>query len=251
MSTQRFKGKIALVTGGNSGIGLAAAKAFAAEGARVAIAGRDPETLRQAKAELGASAIAVQADVSSLVDIDRVMAEVKKLAGRIDALFVNAGVANFAPIEAVDEAFFDRHMAINVKGAYFTVQKALPLMPKGSAITINASAVVDLGMPNSSVYTATKAAIASLARSLALELAPRSIRVNIVNPGPIETPIFGRMGLPADTTQAMAGQIIAQVPLARFGSPEEVARAVLFLSSDEASFIHGASLNVDGGMSSL
>lgn len=251
MRTQRFSGKIVLVTGGNSGIGLAAAKAFAAEGARVAIAGRDPETLRQAKADLGASAIAVQADVAKLADIDRVIAEVKKQAGRIDALFVNAGVGQFAPIESVDEAFFDRQMNTNVKGAYFTVQRALPLMPKGSAITINASAVVDMGMPNSSVYTATKAAVASLARTLALELAPRGVRLNIVNPGPVETPIFGRMGLTPDATQAMVGQIISQVPLGRLGSPEEIASAVLFLSSDDAGFIHGASLSIDGGLSSL
>ncbi|MCY2958824.1 MAG: glucose 1-dehydrogenase [Planctomycetota bacterium] len=251
MSTQRFQGKIAFVTGGNSGIGLAAAQGFAKEGARVAIAGRDLETLKQAKASLGANAIAVQADVSKLADIDRAIAQVKKDAGRIDALFVNAGVAHFAPIEASDEAFFDNQFTTNVKGAYFTIQKALPLMPKGSAIVINASSVVNMGMPNSSVYTATKAAIASLARSLAQELAPRGIRLNIVNPGPIETPIFGRMGLPAETTQAMAGQILSQVPLQRFGSPEDVARAVLFLSSDEAAYIHGASLGVDGGMSSL
>jgi NAD(P)-dependent dehydrogenase (short-subunit alcohol dehydrogenase family) len=189
--------------------------------------------------------------VAKLADIDRVIAEVKKHAGRIDALFVNAGIGQFAPIEAVDEPFFDRMMDVNVKGAYFTILKALPLMPKGSAITINASAVVDLGLPNSSVYTATKAAVASLARSLALELAPRGIRLNIVNPGPIETPIFGRMGLSEDATRTMVGQIVAQVPLARIGSPEDIANAVLFLCSDDAAFIHGASLNIDGGMSSL
>lgn len=251
MSTQRFQGKVALVTGGNSGIGLAAAKAFAAEGARVAIAGRDPETLRQAKAQLGPTAIAVQADVAKLADIDRVISEVKKQAGRIDALFVNAGIGQFAPIEAVDEELFDRMMDVNVKGAYFTVLKALPLMPKGSAIAINASAVVDLGLPNTSVYTATKAAVASLARSLALELAPRGVRLNIVNPGPVETPIFGKMGLSADDLRATMGQIVSQVPLARMGSPEDIASAVLFLCSDDAAFIHGASLNIDGGMSSL
>src|SRR5215203_2596139 len=198
MSTQRFQGKVALVTGGNSGIGLAAAKAFAAEGARVVITGRDPETLRQAKTNLGVSAIAVQGDIAQVADVDRLMSEVKKQAGRIDVLFVNAGIAQFAPIQDVDEAFFDRHMATNVKGVYFTVQRALPLMANGGAITINASSVVDMGLPNSSVYTATKAAVASLARSLALELAPRGIRLNIVNPGPVETPIFGRMGLPAE-----------------------------------------------------
>jgi len=251
MSTLRFQNKVAFVTGGNSGIGLAAAQAFAQEGARVAIAGRDAETLAQAKASLGASAITVQADVSKLADIDRAIAQVKREAGRIDALFVNAGVAHFAPIEGSDEAFFDNQFATNVKGAYFTIQKALPLMPRGSAIVINASSVVNMGLANSSVYTATKAAVASLARSLALELAPRGIRLNIVNPGPIETPIFGRMNLPAEATQALAGQILSSVPLQRFGAPEEVARGVLFLCSDEAAFVHGASLAIDGGIASL
>ncbi|MBK7642295.1 MAG: SDR family oxidoreductase [Planctomycetes bacterium] len=251
MSRNRFQNKVALVTGGNSGIGLAAAQAFAKEGARVAIAGRDPETLKQAHATLGANAIAIQADVSKLADIDRVLAQVKKEAGRIDALFVNAGVGHFAPIEASDEAFFDKQFATNVKGAYFTIQKALPLMPKGSSIVINASSVVNLGMPNASVYAATKAAVASLARTLTMELAPRGIRINVVNPGPIETPIFERMGLPAEALKEMGAQIVSQVPLRRFGSPEDIAAAVLYLSSDEASYVHGTSLAVDGGMTAL
>src|SRR5690349_17065229 len=251
MSSQRFQGKIAPVTGGNSGIGLAAAQAFAREGARVAIAGRDPETLKQAKASLGDGSIAIQADLSRLADIERVLAQVGKEAGRIDALFVNAGVGHFAPIEESDEAFFDRQFATNVKGAYFTIQKALPLLQPGSAIVINASSVVNLGLPNSSVYTATKAAVASLARSLALELAPKGIRLNIVNPGPIETPIFERMGMPAEALKEMAGQITAQVPQKRFGAPEDIARAVLYLTAEESGFVHGASLAVDGGMTAL
>jgi len=251
MASNRFQNKIVLVTGGNSGIGLAAAQAFAKEGARVVVAGRDPKTLEQAKASIGANAIVVQADVAKLADIDRVIAETAKLSGRIDVLFVNAGTGAFLPIEASDEELFDRLVATNVKGAYFTIQKALPHMREGSSIVINASSVVDMGIPNSSVYTATKAAVASLARSLALELGPRGIRLNVVNPGPTETPIFGRMGLDAETTKAMAAQIIAGVPMKRFGAPEEVARAVLFLASDEASFVHGASLGVDGGMAAL
>jgi len=251
MNTTRFQDKVALVTGGNSGIGLATAQAFAREGARVAIAGRDPETLKQAKASLGTNAIAIQADVAKLADIDRAIAQVAKEAGRIDVLFVNAGIAHFAPIEASDEAFFDRQFAINVKGAFFTIQKALPLMKPGSAIVINASSVVNVGVPNSAVYAATKAAVGSLARSLALELAPKGIRLNVVHPGPIETPIIGRMGLSAETTQEMAGQILASVPLKRFGTPEDVARAVLFLASDEAGYVHGTSLTIDGGMAAL
>ena len=248
MNAHRFQGKVALVTGGNSGIGLAAAQGFAAEGARVAIFGRDPETLQQAKKSLGANAIAIQADVSRIADIERGSAQVKKEAGRIDALFVNAGMALFAPIESVDEDFFDRHFATNVKGAYFTIQKALPLMPKGSAIVVNGSVVANKGMPSTSVYAATKAAVSSLARTLSTELVPLGVRLNVVHPGPIETPIFGRMGLSAEATQAMGQQILAQVPLGRFGSPDDIAHAVLYLCSDDAAFVHGTTLTVDGGV---
>ncbi|MBL8863918.1 MAG: glucose 1-dehydrogenase [Planctomycetes bacterium] len=251
MSKDRFQGKIVLVTGGNSGIGLAAAQGFAQEGARVAIAGRDPQTLKAALASLPGDALAIQADVARLSDLDRVIGDVVQAAGRIDALFVNAGIGFFAPIEASDEDLFDRQFAVNVKGAYFTIQKALPHMQPGSAIVINASSVVGMGLPNSSVYTATKAAIASLARSLALELAPRGIRLNVVNPGPTETPIFDRMGLDPEAAKGMTAQITASVPLQRFGSPDEIARAVLFLASDEASFVHGAALSVDGGLTAL
>jgi len=251
MKNQRFQDKIVFVTGGNSGIGLATAQAFAAEGARVAISGRDPETLKQAREKIGPDTIAIQADLSKLSEIDRAIGEVRKKWGRIDALFVNAGIGYFAPIEQSDEAFFDKQFATNVKGAYFTIQKALPLMKQGSAIVINASSVVNIGLPNSSVYTATKAAVASLARSLALELAPKGIRLNIVNPGPIETPIFERMGLPAEALKEMAGQIASQVPQKRFGAPEDIARAVLYLSAEESGFVHGASLAVDGGMTAL
>jgi NAD(P)-dependent dehydrogenase (short-subunit alcohol dehydrogenase family) len=247
---QRFQGKVALVTGGNSGIGLATAQAFDREGARVVILGRDPETLKQARATLGTRAIAIQADVSKLGDIDRAIAQVKKEAGGIDVLFVNAGIAHFAPIEASDEAFFDRQFDINVKGAYFTIQRALPLMAEGASIVINSSTIADVGMANSSVYGATKAAVAHFARSISQELAPRGIRLNLVKPGPIETPIFGRMGLSADATQEMSGQILSGIPLKRFGSPDEIAQAVLFLASEDAGFIHGASLTIDGGFAS-
>lgn len=247
--SHRFQGKVALVTGGNSGIGLATAKAYASEGARVAIFGRDKATLEQARKELGPNAIAVQGDIAKLADIERLIGEVKSKAGRIDALFVNAGIGRFAPIEQSDEELFDQTFAVNVKGAYFTIQKALPLMPRGSAIAINASSVVEMGMPTTSVYTASKAAVASLARTLTNELAPRGVRLNVVNPGPIETPIFGRMGLDAETTKGMVAQILSQSPLGRIGSPEEIAQAVLFLTSDQSSYIHGASLLVDGGIS--
>ena len=253
MSTQsksrRFQGKVAVVTGGNSGIGLAAAKAYAAEGARVAILGRDKATLEEARRAIGPDTIAVQGDVSKLADIDRLMSEVKSKAGRIDALFVNAGVGKFHPIEASDEQLFDWTFDINVKGAYFTIQKALPLMPKGSAIAINGSCVVDMGMPATSVYAASKAAVNMFARSLTTELAPKGVRINVVNPGPIETPIFNRMGMDAESTKGMVEGIVAQSPLGRIGNPEEIADAVLFLTSDDSSYVHGATLLVDGGIS--
>lgn len=248
-NTKRFQGKVAVVTGGNSGIGLAAAKAYAKEGARVAILGRDKETLEQARVAIGEGTIAVQGDVAKLADIDRLIHEVESKAGRIDALFVNAGVGKFQPIEASDEALFDLTFDVNVKGAYFTIQKALPLMKSGSAIAINGSAVVEMGMATASVYAASKAAVASLARSLTTELAPRGVRLNVVNPGPVETPIFGRMGLEPEATRGMVAHIQSQVPLGRMGHPEEIADAVLFLTSEQSSFIHGASLLVDGGMS--
>jgi NAD(P)-dependent dehydrogenase (short-subunit alcohol dehydrogenase family) len=250
MNPQRFQGKVAVVTGGNSGIGLATAKAFASEGARVAILGREPKTLAAAKAELGPKAIAVQGDVSRLADIQKLFDTVGKEAGRVDALFVNAGVARFAPIEEVDEDFFDNQFATNVKGAFFTIQKALPLMKRGSAIVINSSVAADIGMPNTSVYAATKAAVASLAPARSRGRAARGVRLNIVKPGPIETPIFGRMGLGEAQKQEFAENVKLRVPLARFGAADEVARTVLFLASDEGSYVHGASIPVDGGMSS-
>ena len=251
MTLQRFQNKVAVVTGGNSGIGLAAAKAFAAEGARVAILGRDGKTLAAARSELGPRSIAVQGDVSRVADIQKLFDTVAKEAERVDALFVNAGIGRFAPIEEVDEDFYESLFATNVKGAFFTIQRALPLMPRGGSIVINSSTVIDVGIPSTSVYTATKAAVASLARSLAQELASRGIRLNIVKPGPIETPIFGRMGMSEAEIQGFAEQTKAQVPMGRFGSAEEVARAVLFLSSDEGSYVHGTSIHVDGGLASL
>lgn len=247
--SRRFQGKVAVVTGGNSGIGLAAAKAYANEGARVAILGRDRDTLEQARRSIGPDTIAVQGDVAKLEDLDRLFREVKAQAGRIDALFVNAGVGKFLPIEASDEQLYDWTFDINVKGAYFTVQKALPLMGQGTAIVINGSCVVEMGMPAASIYAASKAAVNSLARSLTMELAPRGVRINVVNPGPIETPIFNRMGMDAESTKGMVTQIQSQVPLGRMGNPEEIASAVLFLTSEDSSFVHGATLLVDGGMS--
>ena len=249
--SERFAGKVAVITGGNSGIGLATARSFASEGAKVAILGRDPTTLEAAVSELGDAAIGVVGDVQNLQDIDRFYETVKQDFGSIDFLFVNAGVAKMRPLEAVDEEHFDELFAVNVKGAFFTVQKALPLMNDGGAIVLNTSITNQTGNPTMSVYSASKAALRSLARTLAAELVERGIRVNAVSPGPIETPIYGRLDLPPEAQEEMAASFAERVPLKRFGAAEEVANAVLFLSSPESSFVLGHELVVDGGMTQL
>ena len=249
--SERFAGKVAVITGGNSGIGLATARSFASEGAKVAILGRDPTTLEAAVSELGDAAIGVVGDVQNLQDIDRFYETVKQDFGSIDFLFVNAGVAKMRPLEAVDEEHFDELFAVNVKGAFFTVQKALPLMNDGGAIVLNTSIANQTGNPTMSVYSASKAALRSLARTFSAELVERGMRVNAVSPGPIETPIYGRLDLPPEAQEEMAASFTERVPLKRFGSAEEVANAVLFLSSPESSFVLGHELVVDGGMTQL
>ena len=243
--------KVAVITGGNSGIGLATAHRFVNEGARVAIMGRDAETVRAAVQQLGDAAIGVQGDVTNMGDLDHLFDTVREKFGSIDLLFVNAGVGQVRPIEAVDEAHFDLQFGVNVKGAYFTVQKALPLMNDGGAIVLNTSIANQTGNPNFSVYSATKAALRSLARTLSAELVDRGIRVNAISPGPIETPIFGRLGLPEDALEGLAQHFTEQVPMHRFGQADEIASAVLFLGSPESSFVLGHELVVDGGMSQL
>lgn len=247
----KLNGKVAVITGGNSGIGLASARRFTEEGAKVALLGRDATTLAAAVAELGEAAIAVAGDVTNLADLDRLYATVKETYGSIDLLFVNAGVAAMRPIEAVDEAHFDQLFGVNVKGAYFTVQKALPLMNDGGSIVLTTSVANQAGHATMSVYSATKAALRSLARTLSAELVGRRIRVNAVSPGPIETPIFSRLDLPQEAQEQMAAAFVERVPLGRFGSADEVANAVIFLSSPESSFVLGHELVVDGGMSQL
>ncbi len=249
--SERLAGKVAVITGGNSGIGLASARRFASEGARVAILGRDPTTLEAALSELGDAAIGIAGDVQNLQDIDRLYETVEREFGSIDVLFVNAGVAKMRPVEAVDEEHFDELFNVNVKGAYFTVQKALPLMNDGGTIVLNTSIANQLGNPTMSVYAASKAALRSLARTFSAELVERGIRVNAVSPGPIETPIYGRLDLPPDALDEMAASFTERVPLKRFGAAEEVANAVLFLSSPESSFVLGHELVVDGGMTQL
>ncbi len=249
--SERFKNKVAVVTGGNSGIGLATARAFAREGAKVAITGRSDVTLKAAQRDLGPDVLVLKADFSQVSEIAKAMDRIKERFGRIDALFVNAGVGKFVPFEDVTEAFFDETMATNLKGAFFTVQKALPLLPRGAAVVLNASINAHMGLPGSTVYGASKAAVVNLAKTLSADLLQRGIRVNVVSPGPVATPILDRMGLPEEATRQLKEQITERVPLKRFGQPDEIAAAVLYLSSSESAFVVGTELVVDGGMIQL
>jgi NAD(P)-dependent dehydrogenase (short-subunit alcohol dehydrogenase family) len=246
-----FTNKIAVITGGNSGIGLATAKEFARHGAKVVISGRDEKTLAEAAASIGRDTLAVRADVSRLADLDKLFARTKDRFGAIDVLFVNAGGGKSASVEQTTEALYDEIMDINFKGAFFTVQKALPLLKDGGAVVINTSAAAGIAVPNFSVYAASKAALRSLVRTLAAELVGRKIRVNAVAPGPIQTPIVGRIGLPSESAKDAITGFVSQVPMKRLGQAEEVANAVAFLASDGASYITGVELNVDGGMGQL
>lgn len=245
----KLTGKVAVVTGGSTGIGFATAKQLVQDGAKVVITARNRSALEQAASELGPNAIPVVSDTAKLADIDRLAKTVEGLGGA-DFLFVNAGIAKFAPLEAVDEALYDEIQGVNAKGAFFTVQRLAPHLHTGSSVVFNTSIVDEKGIPSTSAYAASKAALRSLTRTFATELIPRGIRVNAVSPGPIETPIFGKMGLPADVAQGMLEQFTEANPMKRFGRPEEVAKAALFLGFD-ASFTTGAELPVDGGLSQL
>ncbi|PZN29958.1 MAG: short-chain dehydrogenase [Proteobacteria bacterium] len=248
----RFTDKRVLVIGGNSGIGLASARRFAAEGARVAICGRDPQTLAQAATQIGAGTLAVRADIAAVPEIDMLMAEVAGAFGGLDVLFVNAGIGAFVPLRAVTEADWDRVHGVNLRGMFFAVQKAVPLMSRGGAIVLTGSIGAVKGIPGGSVYASAKAGVRALGRSLAAELVHEGIRVNTVSPGPVETPIIRRnIGLPPEAEHELRAQMIANIPMKRMGEPDEVAAAVLFLASDEASFITGVDLYVDGGAASF
>ena len=248
---KRLQGKVAVVTGGNSGIGLATAKRLQEEGARVAISGRSRKTLDEAVKTIGNGVVAVQSDVANLGDVDKLYAEVSQKLGKIDVLFVNAGVAKFAPFAETSESVYDEQFDINIKGAYFTIQKALPFLNDGASIILNTSVVDSKGYTGTSAYSATKAALRSLARTTAAELVGRGIRVNTVAPGPIVTPILGRNGLAQEAVDEFAKEVVAKVPMKRFGQPEEVAGAVAFLASQDASYITGVEINVDGGMGQI
>ena len=245
---KRFEGKVAVVTGGNSGIGLGTAKAFAREGASVVITGRDPASLKAAETEIGRGALALRADASRLPELDAAMAKIRERFKKIDALFVNAGIGKFVPFEQVTEAFFDETVAVNLKGVFFTVQKALPLLSRGAAVVLNASINAHKGMPGTTVYGATKAAVVNLAKTLSADLADRGIRVNAISPGPVESALLGRDGLSAEQLKQTKDWITGQVLLKRFAKPDEIAEAVLYLCSDAASFVVGTELVVDGGM---
>lgn len=247
----RFEGKSVLVTGGSSGIGLAAAQAFVAEGARVVITGRDTAALAQARAVLGDRSIALRNDAGVVAEAKELAAALASQEIRLDAVFINAGSAKFAPFADVDEALWDQGFDTNVKGAYFQIQALLPLLNAGASIVLNGSINAHIGMPNSSVYAASKAALISLAKTLSAELLPRGVRVNVVSPGPISTPLYGKLGLDAAALEATAAQIQSQVPLGRFGTPLELASTVLHLAAPESAFIVGSEIVVDGGMSQL
>ncbi len=243
-------GKIALVTGGTSGIGLATAKELAAQGAKVYITGRRQAELESAVAALGGQVTGIRADASRLADLDTVYAQIAERDGRLDVLFANAGGGDMLPLGAITEEHFDRIFATNVRGVLFTVQKALPLLANGSSVILTGSTVSVKGTANFSVYSASKAAVRNFARSWALDLQGRGIRVNVVSPGPVKTPGLGDL-VPEEQRQGLFDALAAQVPLGRIGEPEEVGKVVAFLASDAASFINAAELFVDGGMAQI
>jgi NAD(P)-dependent dehydrogenase (short-subunit alcohol dehydrogenase family) len=243
----RLTGKRTLITGGTSGIGLETARQFIAEGARVAVTGTNPETLAAARKVLGNDALILRAEAGSVADSQAVARSVKEAFGGLDAVFINAGVAEFRPLDAWDEAAFDRSMAINVKGPFFLLQALLPLLSNPSSVVLNTSINAHIGMPMSSVYAATKGALLTLARTLSGELIGRGIRVNAISPGPIATPLHGKIGMDKNAIDGL----ISQIPAGRRGDPSEIAKAVVFLASDESAFTVGSELIIDGGMSTL
>jgi NAD(P)-dependent dehydrogenase (short-subunit alcohol dehydrogenase family) len=247
----KLAGKIGLITGGNSGIGLATAKQFVNEGAYVFITGRREQELAAAVKDIGRNVTGVQGDVANLGDLDRLFAQIKREKGKLDIVFANAGVAKFAAFGTITEELYDWTFDINVKGLLFTVQKALPLLPDGASIILNASIVASKGLPINSVYSATKAAIRSFARTWTTDLKDRRIRVNAVSPGSIDTPGLSGLLASSETGEQSKKMLSNVTPLGRFGTPDEIANAVVFLASDDASYITGTELFVDGGFAQV
>lgn len=247
----RLNGKRALITGGTSGIGLETARQFLAEGARVAVTGTNPETIAAARAELGSEVLVLRSEAGDVGEQKKLAAAVGEAFGKIDVLFVNAGIAALKPIEQWDEASWDRSFAVNLKGPYFLVQALLPILANPTSIVLNGSVNAHIGMPGSSVYGATKAGLISMARTLSGELLGRGIRVNVVSPGPVSTPLYGKLGMTAEALQKTAETIRGLVPAGRFGEAGEIAKTVVFLASDEAAFMVGSELMIDGGMSTI
>jgi len=247
----KLEGKIALITGGTSGIGLATAEQFVNEGAYVFITGRRDPALATAVKEIGRNVIGVQADVSNLGDLDRLFAQIEREKGKLDIVFANAGAAKYAPIGEITEEFYNSIFNINVKGLLFTVQKALPLMPDGASIILNASIVASKGLASNSVYSATKAAVRSFARTWTTDLKDRRIRVNAVSPGSIDTPGLNDLLASSEVGQQRKKMISDSIPLGRLGTPNEIAKVVVFLASDDSSYITGTELFVDGGMAQV
>jgi NAD(P)-dependent dehydrogenase (short-subunit alcohol dehydrogenase family) len=247
----KLEGKIAVITGGNSGIGLATAKRFVSEGANVFIFGRRQNEIDEAISEIGKNVIGIQGDVSNLADLDRLFDVVKVQKGHLDILFANAGIAQFAPLGEISEEHFDKIFRINVKGLLFTVQKALPILEDGGSIILNASIGSSKGVGGSSVYSATKAAVRSFARTWTVDLRDRKIRVNAISPGPIDTPIFSSITQNEEQSELFKKNIVNAVPMKRMGSPDEVAKVVSFLASDDSSYVTGIELFVDGGLAQI
>ncbi|MBW4699662.1 MAG: SDR family oxidoreductase [Aphanocapsa lilacina HA4352-LM1] len=247
----RLQGKRTLITGGTTGIGQETARQFLAEGARVAITGNNPDTLAQAKQELGDAVLVIRSDAGQVEAQKHLADELARTFEKLDAVFLNAGIGVFQPLEAWDEAAFDKQIAVNLKGPFFLIQHLLPVLANPASIVLNTSINAHIGMPASSVYGASKAGMISLARTLSGELVDRGIRVNAISPGPVSTPVYGKLGFPPEQAEQMVEALRNQIALKRFADPVEIAKAVVFLASDESSFMLGSEIIVDGGMSTL
>jgi NAD(P)-dependent dehydrogenase (short-subunit alcohol dehydrogenase family) len=243
----KLTGKTAVITGGNSGIGFATAELFVKEGAQVIITGRRKDAVDEAVRQLGKGAFGIVSDAGNMNDVNAIRDKVSHIFSSIDILFVNAGVGLFAPFEETTEEIFDANLNINFKGAFFTVQRLLPLIKAGGSVILNATILVHSGMATASAYSASKGAVLSLNKTLAAEFAAKNIRVNTISPGPIETPIYGKMGMPEDVLKTFAAGVQAKIPLQRFGQASDVANAALFLASSDSTFLTGTELTVDGG----